>query len=209
MRATLRRSPLAPTTVNTLKTWFEANRAALAEAIGAATLLASISAVILQYNRSSTITALSDATVMPLVIEKCVGGSTFEAILGLLREHDIRIGGNNRYPTVKDAVPICESGLGYEGAMILASIAGLAETDEGELPGALALLQCQMKCGLTPVAALGFFEAGLADRSRRPWRRHPEHCRPALCSPCCAKRSRTGPATDIDIQRTSLPFCRS
>ena len=164
MRATLRQSPLAPTTVNTLKTWFEANRAPLTEAIGAGTLLASISAVILQYNRSSTITALSDATVMPLVIEKWVGGATFEAILGLLREHDIRIGGNNRYPTVEDAVAICESGLGYEGAMILSTIADLAETDEGELPGALALLQRQMKCGLTPAAALGFFEAGFADR---------------------------------------------
>jgi hypothetical protein len=48
--------------------------------------------------------------------------------------------------------------------MILATIADLAEGDEGDLPGALALLQRQMKAGLTSAAALGFFEAGFADR---------------------------------------------
>jgi ATP-dependent DNA helicase len=164
MRATLRRSPLAPTTVNTLKTWLEANRAALIQALEAGTLLASISEVILRYNRSTTITALSDGAVMPLIIENWVGGVNFAGILRLLSERDIRIGGNNRYPTVEDAVAICESGLGYEGAMILATIADLAESDEGELPGALALLQRQMKSGLASVAELGFFEAGFADR---------------------------------------------
>jgi helicase len=164
MRATLRRSPLAPTTVNSLKTWLDANRVALTQSLGAGTLLVSISAVILQYNRSTTITALSDNAVMPLVIEEWIGGATFDAIFQLLLEREIRIGGNNRYPTVEDAVAICESGLGYEGAMILATIADLAESDEGELAGALTLLQRQMKSGVTSLGALGFFEAGFADR---------------------------------------------
>jgi hypothetical protein len=164
LRTTLRRSPLAPTTVNTLKAWLEANRAALTQAHAAGTLLTSISVVILQYNRSSTITALSDQTVMPLVIESWIGGATFDVILQLLVERDIRLGGNSRYPMVEDAVAICESGLGYEGAMILATIADLAEGDEGELPGAIALLQRQMKSGLPSLAALSFFEAGFADR---------------------------------------------
>jgi hypothetical protein len=137
---------------------------ALIQALGAGTLLASLSDVMLRYSRSTTITALSDRAVMPLIIESWVGGATFDAILQLLLERSIRIGGNNRYPTVEDAVAICESGLGYEGAMILATIADLAETDEGELPEALALLQRQMKSGLTSLAALGFFEAGFADR---------------------------------------------
>jgi ATP-dependent DNA helicase len=101
---------------------------------------------------------------MPLVVEKWISGATFDVILQLLVERDIRLGGNNRYPTVEDAVAICESGLGYEGAMILATITDLAKADEGELPGALALLQRQMKSGLPSLAALGFFDAGFADR---------------------------------------------
>ena len=101
---------------------------------------------------------------MPPIIEKWVSGETFDAIFQLLVESSIRIGGKNRFPTVEDAVAICESGLGYEGAMILATIADLAEGDDGELPGALTLLQRQMKAGLKTVAALGFFEAGFADR---------------------------------------------
>jgi superfamily II DNA/RNA helicase len=164
LRATLRRSPLAPTTVNTLKTWLESNRAVLTQALGAGTLLATISEVILRYNRSTTVTALSDRSVMPLIIQNWMSGAAFDAILQLLLERDVRIGGNNRHPTVEDAVAICESGLGYEGAMILATIADLAESDDGELPGALSLLQRQIKSGLTSLAALGFFEAGFADR---------------------------------------------
>ncbi|MGY4360470.1 helicase [Bradyrhizobium sp. i1.3.6] len=164
LRATLRRSPLAPTTVNKLKSWLDANREVLTQSLGDGSLLATLSAVMLEYNRSSTITSLSDQSVMPLVIEKWVTGAAFSAIFQLLVERNIRIGGNNRNPTVEDAVALCENGLGYEGAMILATIADLAEGDEGELPGALTLLQRQVKSGLTSVAALGFFEAGFADR---------------------------------------------
>ncbi|WP_425991061.1 DEAD/DEAH box helicase [Afipia sp. DC4300-2b1] len=164
MRATLRRSPLAPTTVNTLKTWLEANRATLTQALETRNLLPLISEIVLRYNRSTSITGLSDETVMPLIIERWVSGATFDAILRLLVERNIRIGGSNRFPKVEDAVALCESGLGYEGAMILATIVDLAEAGEGDLRAALALLQRQMKCGLTSVAELGFFEAGFADR---------------------------------------------
>lgn len=164
LRTTLRRSPLAPTTINGLKAWLNTNRVALVQAHADGNLLASGSAVVLQYNRSSTITALSDQTVVALIAEKWIGGSAFDIILQILVERDIRLGGNNRYPTVEDAVAICESGLGYEGAMIVATIADLIEEDEGELPGAVALLQRQMKSGLPSIAALAFFEAGFADR---------------------------------------------
>jgi hypothetical protein len=164
VRTILRRSPLAPTTVNRLNAWLGANRTALAEAFAGGVLLALVTAVILQYSRSDTISALSDQTVMPSVIESWVGGASFEAILNLLTERDIRIGGNNRFPTVEDAVAICESGIGYEGAMIMATIADLSEGEEGELPGGLALIQRQMKCGLSSLAELAFFEAGFSDR---------------------------------------------
>ena len=164
LRATLRRSPLAPTTVNKLKSWLDANRQALTQSLSDGGFLATMSAVVLEYNRSNTITSLSDQSVMPLVIESWVTGARFGAIFQLLVERNIRIGGNNRNPTVEDAVALCENGLGYEGAMILATIADLAEGDEGELPGALTLLQRQVKSGLASVAALGFFEAGFADR---------------------------------------------
>lgn len=164
LRATLRRSPLAPTTVNTLKAWLEANREALIQSSNVETLLATVSPTLLRYNRNSSITSLSDATVMPKIIERWVSGASFQSIFYILVENNIRIGGRNRYPTAEDAVAICESGLGYEGAMIVATIADLAEGSEDDLAAALALLQRQIKCGLQSVAALGFFEAGFADR---------------------------------------------
>jgi hypothetical protein len=77
---------------------------------------------------------------------------------------DVRLGGNRRRPIVEDAVALCESGLGYEGAMILATIADLAEDENNNLSNSISLLQRQMKAGLPSQAACGFFEAGFADR---------------------------------------------
>ena len=74
------------------------------------------------------------------------------------------MGGNLRRPIAEDAVALCESGLGYEGAMILATIADLAETEDDNLSISISLVQRQMKSGLPSEAACGFFEAGFADR---------------------------------------------
>ncbi len=48
--------------------------------------------------------------------------------------------------------------------MVVASLADLAEPLDPTLQGALALLQRQVKNGLTDKAALAFLEAGFADR---------------------------------------------
>ena len=48
--------------------------------------------------------------------------------------------------------------------MIVAALADFAETSDDDLRGALALLQQQIKYGLNSTAAIGFFEAGFADR---------------------------------------------
>ena len=65
---------------------------------------------------------------------------------------------------MEDAVSICESGLGYEGAMILATIADLADGANDGLSNSISLLERRMKSGLPSQAACGFFEAGFADR---------------------------------------------
>ncbi|CAM5771848.1 hypothetical protein LMIY3S_03646 [Labrys miyagiensis] len=164
LRAMLRRSPLAPTIVNSLKAWLDTNRAALEQALQDGTLSTTVAAVMLSYNRSSSVTSLSDQQIMADVVQRWMNGANFADIHVLLVQRGIRIGGNNRHPTVEDAVAICESGLGYEGAMIVATLADLAEEDGNELPNELALIQRMLKCGLPTRAALGFFEAGFADR---------------------------------------------
>ncbi len=164
LRAILRRSPLAPTSVNKLRVWLDDNRAALLQAIGAGTLLEAITPVVLQHNKGATISALSDQSIVAAVIQAWVRGDSFSAIYGLMVQRDIRLGGNLRRPMVEDAVALCESGLGYEGAMIIATIVDLAEGGDAILSNALALLQRRVKNGLSMEAALGFFEAGFADR---------------------------------------------
>jgi hypothetical protein len=115
MRATLRRSPLPLTTVNTLRTWLETNRTTLIQALEAGTLLALLADVMLPYSRSTTITALSDRAVMSLIVKNWVGGATFHAILQLLLERDIRIGGTNRYRQWRTPLPSARAGSDTRG----------------------------------------------------------------------------------------------
>ena len=163
-RAMLRRSPLAPTSVNRLREWLNDNRDALLQADASGTLGATLTPVVLQHNSSAAIAALSDQAVVPVIVEAWISGSSFSVIYDLMTASDVRIGGNRRRPIVEDAVALCESGLGYEGAMILATIADLAEGGDDNLSNSISVLQRQMKAGLPSQAACGFFEAGFSDR---------------------------------------------
>jgi hypothetical protein len=164
MRTAIRRSPLAPRSVEALRTWLNDNMEALLRVAADDTLLSAVAPAIVQHNRSTTITALSDPLIIVPVMFAWVRGASFANIYDFMVGRDIRIGGNRRRPSVEDAVALCENGLGYEGAMIVATLADLAEGDDEVLFDGLSLLQRQMKIGLASHAALGFFEAGFADR---------------------------------------------
>jgi helicase len=102
--------------------------------------------------------------VIPRTLHEWVAGNSYARILAILVEVDAREGGQRRRPTVEDAVALCEGGFGYDVAMIVASIADLAEELDEALYDASSLLQRQIKTGLTERAALAFHEAGFADR---------------------------------------------
>lgn len=166
LRQAIRRSPLAPRAVKVLKDWLTANNAAVLQAVEANTLLELIIPVMLEHNGHSAITSLSDQAVLPQIVQSWVNGNAFSTILNILTANDVRIGGNERYPKIEDAVSICEGGLAYEGAMIIASLADLFESDgENEaVLTALKFLQRQIKTGLGTPAAIAMYEIGFSDR---------------------------------------------
>ena len=59
---------------------------------------------------------------------------------------------------------MCESGLAYEGAMIIATLVDMVESEDQAIYRRLSLLQRQYKVGLTSLAAVGLYEVGFADR---------------------------------------------
>ena len=118
----------------------------------------------LQHNRHSTITALSKQEAVPSLVQAWLAGEPFAAILGRMTEANVRIGANNRNPKIEHAVALCEGGFAYEGAMIIATLADLAEGMDGTVVDAFKLLQRQMKAGLMTGPALGMYEVGFADR---------------------------------------------
>lgn len=163
-RVVIRRSPLPPAAVAELRTWLADNLAALKVAAVENRLLDEIATVALRFASSRKISTITNQDVIPRALGEWVAGSSYARILAILIEVDARVGGRRRRPTVEDAVALCESGFGYDVAMIVASIADLAEELDEVLYNAASLLQRQLKTGLTERAALAFHEAGFADR---------------------------------------------
>ncbi|WPO41186.1 hypothetical protein [Tardiphaga sp. 42S5] len=85
-------------------------------------------------------------------------------ILGRMTDAEIRISGNKRKPKIEDAVALYEGGFAYEGAMIVATLADLAEGMHDTIVDAFKFLQRQMKAGLATGQALGMYEVGFGDR---------------------------------------------
>lgn len=163
-RALIRRSPLPPAAVAELRIWLARNLAELQSAVAESRLLEEIAPITLRFASSRKITTITNQDVIPRALREWVTGYSYERILATLVEVDARVGGRRRRPTIADAVALCEGGFGYDVAMIVASIADLAEEMDGALHNAAAVLQRQIKTGLTEEAALAFHEAGFADR---------------------------------------------
>lgn len=161
-RAVIRRSPLPPAAVAELQAWVTANVEILAQANGEGRLLEAIIPKVLVFVSSRSIRSLSDQSVVADLLGEWVAGRSFARIFAKLEEFNIRVGGN--YVTVEDAVALCESGFGYDVAMIVASVADFVEGLDSDVHEAVKLLQRQIKCGLPDKAALAFYEAGFADR---------------------------------------------
>lgn len=161
-RALIRRSPLPPAAVAELKTWLIENLETLKIAVQENRLFAEISPLALRFTTSRSIQAISHQGVVPRALEERVAGRSYAVIFDTLAEARVRVGRD--HVTVEDAVALCESGFGYDVAMIAASIADLAEELDDALHAGTSLLQKQIKYGLTDRAAIAFHEAGFADR---------------------------------------------
>ena len=161
-RAIIRRSPLSPAAIADLRAWLTANLGDLVAATEEGRLLDAVTATVLGYSTSRSIRGLSDTTILPHVLAEWVAGRSFAAIFNTMRAANIRVGRDR--VTVEDAVAICEGGFSYDVAMIIASLADLAEPLEENLYKAMSQLQRQVKYGLIGKAAIAFIEAGFADR---------------------------------------------
>lgn len=157
-RALIRLSPLPPAAVAELKTWLTENLATLQTAVQENRLFAEISPLALRFTTSRAIQAISDQNLVPRALEEWVTGRSYAAIFDTLAEAKVRV--ERDHVTVEDAVALCESGFGYDVAMIAASIADLTEELDDALHMGVSLLQKQIKYGLTDPAAIAFYEAG-------------------------------------------------
>jgi hypothetical protein len=161
-RLLIRRSPLPPASVAELQAWLNENIDAVRTAVAEDRLLDIVTAPVLAQVTAPSIRKLSDQDVVPQTLSAWVDGDSYFSIFKMLEALDIRVSGDRI--TVEDVVALCENGFGYDVAMVVASLADLAEALDEGVQAALALLQRRVKSGLSDRAALAFFEAGFADR---------------------------------------------
>jgi hypothetical protein len=162
LRSFIRKSPLSPASTTHLRRWLQENLGSLGVASQRGELLEAIHEQLVTHLTSSSVRALSNPDIVLPALQAWVGGQSFETIYALLAEANVRV--SNRGAKIEDVVALCEDGFGYDAAMIVASLADFAENLDSDLRSALALLQQQIKYGLSSSAAIGFFEAGFADR---------------------------------------------
>jgi hypothetical protein len=146
----IRRSPLPPAAVAKLQAWLVANLDDLRAATAHGRLLDAIAQTVLDFVNSRPIHALSNQAIVPRLLGEWVAGRSFAVIFTALRDAAVRVGRD--HATVEDAVALCESGFGYDVAMIIASFADLAEGVDDDLQAAASLLQRQVKYGLRRIS---------------------------------------------------------
>jgi hypothetical protein len=162
LRASIRRSALSPISVRTLSEWLAYNLAAIRQASQQGGLFEALSGQVMTHTRSDELLSLSNSDVVAPLAEKWMEGASFAQLHEYLVGQDIRLG--TRRPKVEALVGLCESGFGFDGAMLFSTIADLAEPLDDELAGEIAVVSKRLKYGLPDRSAITFYEIGFADR---------------------------------------------
>jgi hypothetical protein len=162
LREIIRKSPLSPATVTQLKSWLEANLTQLVAASQTSQLVELVYSIVSANLISSSFRQISNTDLLLPVLKQWMNGEPFSAMHSFLSANDVRYSGDGI--TVEDVVTMCESGFGYDLAMMVATMADLSESVSDEVGVALGFMQKQIKYGLSSPAAIAFYESGFADR---------------------------------------------
>lgn len=161
-RALIKRSPLPPSVVAELRAWLDESSERLQAAAEGGRLFDEVVPVALNFATTRAIRVIDKQAIIPNALRDWVSGHPYVRIFQVLAQEGARVGRD--HVTIEDTVSLCENGFGYDLAMIVASIADLAELMDANLYSAVAFLQRQIKNGLSDTAAIAFYEAGFADR---------------------------------------------
>jgi hypothetical protein len=164
LRLNIRRSALSPTAVRALADWLTANLEGLRAALQTETLFDAVFDQVLRHNTNDAIASLSDAAVVPVLAARWMAGASFGDLLIELQQRDVRVTARRDRPKVENLVEICESGFGFDGAMLISTMGDLTEGLDVDLSIALFALHKRFKYGLTTQGAVAFYELGFADR---------------------------------------------
>lgn len=161
-KALIRKSPLPPASVIALESWLAANVSQIQESIARDDLATFSEKTVIRHISARLVKEASDAEAIVSALRMWIEGETFTAIYSELKKRDVRV----RASRIKadDVVALCENAFGFEGAMIVASLADLSDVIDEDMQKAFSKLQKNVRYGLTLPSEIALYEMGFADR---------------------------------------------
>jgi hypothetical protein len=167
LRLSIRRSALSPTAVRLLTEWLTNNLTDLLLASRQGTLFTAIIEQVLQHTANDAVSSLSDPRAAAMLAGYWMDGRPFSELFTVLQQRDVRIGARYIRPKVENLVEICESGFGYDGAMLVSTMADLVEPLNEELSAALFAIHKRFKYGLPSQTAVCLLRTRLCRSDRK------------------------------------------
>jgi POLQ-like helicase len=158
------------TAVLSLQTWVDANLTQLREHETHEELLATLWPILSESIDNRTFQKCDKPDAIREAAFRWLAGASFSELHGVISEMGAKIkaGSQRRDFTIDQLVDLCESGFGYDGALLIGAVADLLSTAEDEanvdLIVSLGDLHKRFKYGLATISAITLYECGFADR---------------------------------------------
>ena len=149
-----------------IRQWVTDNLAQLTAADSNATYLALIWPLLRRFIANTYFVKCTVPDALAEIAAQWINGDSFDISLAALTAADARIG--ERRPTILHIVDICESGFGFDGMLIIGSIADNLEElspEQENVVEDLRDLQKKIRYGLADARAIMLYEMGFADRA--------------------------------------------
>ena len=151
--------------------WVQANINQLSSASTGDEILDAVWPVLAKHIHNPIFNKCDKPAMLKEITREWMKGKPFNELLDLLQREKAKLIRGTRHGQFKidHVVEICESGLAYDGALLIGAISEvieLVEQDEiGDLVSSLQLFQKMLKYGLPTNATITLYELGFSDRS--------------------------------------------
>ncbi len=153
-----------------IEKWVDENIVSLRNSKNIESLMISLWPILSEQIKNRNFQKATSLQTMLILANSWLKGKTYRQLLQILEDAGVKIGSGSRprNPTIDHVIDICDSAFAFDGTLIIAAIWETIALQEDPANSAfldeLALLQKQLKYGLSTATAVSCYELGFSDR---------------------------------------------